>query len=84
MILIDAAVVGFHCNVTSCELARVKAEPTAEAKFGVCGRGNAVGLTSILDRVQFFSAFILFSVSLHIVVVDNKGPTSHVSRIDGR
>ena len=54
MILIDAAVVGFHCNVTSCGLALVKAEPTAEAKFGVCGRGNAVGLTSILDRVQFF------------------------------
>jgi len=48
-----AVVVGFHCDVTSCyEL--VQPRPAAAAESGVCGRGNAVGLTSILYRRQFF------------------------------
>jgi len=32
VILIDAAVVGFHCNVTSCGLALVKAEPSSRGE----------------------------------------------------
>jgi len=50
-----AVVVGFHCNVVSCELAwrgvqRGAAETTAAAaESSAYGRGNVVGLTSILD-----------------------------------
>ena len=53
-----AVVVGFHCDVTSCyELAQPR--PAAAAESGVCGRGNAVGLTSILYRRQFFFKFYM-------------------------
>jgi len=50
-----AVVVGFHCNVVSCELAwrgvqHGAAETTAAAaESSAYGRGNVVGLTSILD-----------------------------------
>jgi len=50
-----AVVVGFHCNVVSCELAwrgvqRGAAETTAAAaESSAYGRGNVVGLTLILD-----------------------------------
>jgi len=48
---LTAVVVGFHFNVISCHSA---AMPTAESS--ACGRGNAVGLTSILDRGSFLSS----------------------------
>ena len=54
-------VVGFHCDVIICELVvgvvRHGAAETAAAKSIARGRGNAVGLTSILDQRQFFYCF---------------------------
>jgi len=44
-------VVGFHCE--ACGVARPR--PAAVAESSACGRGNAVGLTSILDRGQYSS-----------------------------
>ena len=46
---LTAVIVGVHCDVISCELAR------RGVRRGACGLGNAVGLTSILDRGKFFS-----------------------------
>ena len=44
---------------------RASAERRA-AESSACGLGNAVGLTSILDRGQLFSSFILYlGVSVH-------------------
>jgi len=41
--------------------------PAAAAKFSACGRGNAVGLTSILDRGTLSSCVV--------------GPNCYVARI---
>jgi len=55
-----AVVASFHCDVIICELARLSvqrgaAEASGSGGSSTCGRGNAVGLTSILDRWQFSS-----------------------------
>jgi len=50
-----AVVVSFHCDVISCELSR-RGAAEAAAQSSACGRGNAVGLTSIIDRGKFFSS----------------------------
>jgi len=53
-----AVVVGFHCDVISCELAWRGAQrvartmPAAATEFGARGHRNMVGVTSILDRGQ--------------------------------
>jgi len=44
-----AVVEGFHCDVTSCELAR-RGVRRGAAESSACGYGRAVGLTSIIDR----------------------------------
>jgi len=46
---LTAVVVGFHCNVVAWP------RPAAAANSSARGRGNAVGLTSVLERGQFFS-----------------------------
>jgi len=48
-------VIGFHCDVNSCEACGV-AQPrsAAAAESSAFGRGNAVGLISVLDWGQFF------------------------------
>jgi len=54
-----AVVVSFHCDVISCELSRRgvrRGTAEAAAQSSACGRGNAVGLTSIMDRGKFFSS----------------------------
>jgi len=55
-----AVEVDFHCDVVSCELARHSVWHGV-AKASMCGRGNMVSLTSILNRRQFFP-FIIHSV----------------------
>ena len=59
-----AVVVGFHCDVISCELARRGERPAAAVKSSACGCGNMVGLTFILDRVHVF----LFIIRLKIIL----------------
>jgi len=52
-----ARVVGCHCDVISCELARRglrRAMPAVAAESSACGHRSAVVLTSILNRGQFF------------------------------
>ena len=54
-----AVVVGFHCDVISCELARRgvwrdAASTVAAAESSARGRDNVVGLVSILNREQVF------------------------------
>ena len=54
-----AVLVGFRCDVISCELAQRgvrhgAAKSRGNGKSSTCGRGNAAGLTLILDRGQFF------------------------------
>jgi len=50
-----AVIVGFHCDVISCELSWPK--PAAATKSSACECGNVVGLTSIHDKMQFFSSY---------------------------
>ena len=55
-----AVVVGFHSGVISCELARRgewggASEVSDSGRSNTNGRGNAVGVISILDRGQFSS-----------------------------
>jgi len=59
-----AVEVDFHCDVVSCELARHSVWHGV-AKASMCGRGNMVSLTSILNRRQFFP-FIIHSVGWNI------------------
>jgi len=47
-----AVIVGFHCDVISCELSWPK--PAAATESSACECGNVVGLTSIHDKMQFF------------------------------
>jgi len=49
-------VIGFHCDVNSCEACSV-AQPrsAAAAESSAFGRGNAVGLISVLDWGSFFT-----------------------------
>jgi len=48
-------VVGFHCDIISCELEqRGVWNGAAAAESGAHGRGNAVGLTLVLRQGQFF------------------------------
>jgi len=53
-------VVDFYCDVIDCELARSGvrrgAATPAAAESSACGRGHAVGLTSIFNPGQFFSS----------------------------
>jgi len=56
-------VVGFRSDVTSCELERrgvwrgvAHASGSGSGGSSVRGRGNVVGLTSILDLGQFFAS----------------------------
>ena len=52
-----AVVVSFHCDVISCQLSRRgvrRGAAEAAAQSSACGRGNAVGVTSIMDRGKFF------------------------------
>jgi len=56
-----AVIVGIRCDVISCELAqrgvrRGAVKSSGSGKSSSCGRGNAAGLTLILDRGQFFSS----------------------------
>ena len=53
-----AVVVSFHCDVISCELSRrgVRRGAAEAGRSPARGRGNAVGLTSIMDRGKFFSS----------------------------
>jgi len=50
-----AVVVGFPCDVISCELAHgvVRPRPAAAAESSERGHGRVVGLTSILDQGLF-------------------------------
>jgi len=50
-----AVIVGFHCDVISCELSWPK--PAAATESSACECGNVVGLTSIHDKMQFFSSY---------------------------
>jgi len=55
-----AVLVGFHCAVINGKLAwRGVRRGSAEAGSSACGRVNAVGLTSILRRGQFFLVHLL-------------------------
>ena len=70
-----AVVVGFHCDVISCELARRgvrrgAAGPAAAVKSSACGRGNAVGLTLILHRRHFstFRSNRLAVIDIHLFI----------------
>jgi len=50
-------VVGFHCDIISCELEqRGVRNGAAAAESGARGRGNAVSLTLVLRQGQFFSS----------------------------
>jgi len=54
-----AAVVRFHYDLSSVQLTMrgggvARPRPAAADETSVCGRGIVVGLTSILDRRQFF------------------------------
>ena len=70
-----AVVVGFHCDVISCELARRgvrrgAAGPEAAVKSSACGRGNAFGLTLILHRRHFstFRSNRLTIIDIHLFI----------------
>jgi len=68
-----AVVVGFHCDVISCEACGVaRPRPAAAAESSACGRGNEVGLTSVLDRRQLSSivSVRLVQISLGCMLID--------------
>jgi len=65
-------VVGFHAEAVSCELARARWGGRA-AESSACGRGNVVGLTSILDRGQ------LYLVEKTQSVLERKGGSQHMN-----
>ena len=55
--ILTVVVADFHCDFISCELAQrgvrvARPRPAAVEESSECGRGNAAGLTSILDRGQ--------------------------------
>jgi len=62
-----SVVVGFHCEVISCELARRsvrRVASAAAAKSSACGRGNMVGRTSIFDVGHYFPCFNYLTYSV--------------------
>jgi len=65
---------------------RGAAEASGTAASSACERGNAVGLTSILDRGQFFN-FSLDAVELFVWLAAAKHlptPRSLVNEVSGR
>jgi len=67
---LTAVIVGFHCHVISCAIEAcglVRPRSATAAESSACGRGNVVGLTSILDRGQFSWFNNAFSSSVRLV-----------------